>query len=162
MLRTPGCRTKVGHFMTVAQVPDCVELLLFDKLREAFNSYNEVATAIRLIQLHRSNVVFPDLYFQFFSEHFTIMGLLDPEIQISTADEFVGGYLVRWHVVSSGRKTHAMLPPSYVQGTKCPRSSPTYTYRPGSTGTPGQHPPIYLIFMAAKGRSYRAPAGSVW
>ena len=77
--------------MTIARVPDCVELLPFDQLREAFNNYNKVATAVGLIRLHRSNVVFPDVYFQFYSEHFTIMGLLDPEIRFSTADEFVGG-----------------------------------------------------------------------
>ena len=77
------------------------------------------------------------------------MGLLDPEIQFSTADEFSGGYLVCRHVASSGQKAHAMLPPSYVQGAKCPRPSPMYTYQLGSTGTPGQHPPIHVIFMAA-------------
>ena len=77
--------------MTLARVPDCVELLLFDQLREAFNNYNEVATAVGLVWLHHSNVVFPDVYFQFYSEHFTIMGLLDPEIRFGTADEFEGG-----------------------------------------------------------------------
>ena len=138
---------KVGHFMTIARVPDCIKLLSFDQLREAFNSYGETATAIGLVRLHRSNIVFPDVYFQFYSEHFTIMGLLDQEIRFGTADEFVGGYLVRRHVASSGRKAHAMLPPSYVQGAKCPRPSPTYTYRLGGTGTPGQHPPIHVIFM---------------
>ena len=154
----PKLQDKVGHFMTIARVPDCVELLPFDQLREAFNSYNEVATAVGLVRLHRSNVVFPDVYFQFYSEHFTIMGLLDPEIRFGTADEFVGGCLVHWHVASSGRKAHAMLPPSYMQGAKCPRPSPTYTYRPGSTGTPGQHPPIHVIFMAAIGRVLPSPS----
>ena len=154
----PQLQNKVGHFMTIARVPDCVELLPFDQLHEAFNSYNEVATAVGLVRLHRSNMVFPDVYFQFYSEHFTIMGLLDPEIWFGTADEFVGGYLVRRHVASSGRKAHAMLPPSYVQGAKCPRPSPTYTYWPGSTGTLGQHPPIHVIFMAATGRVLPSPS----
>ena len=144
--------------MTIARVPDCVKLLPFDQLRETFNSYNEATTAVGLVRLHRSNVVFPDVYFQFHSEHFTIMGLLDPEIWFGTADEFVGGYLVRRHIASSGRKAHAMLPPSYVQGAKCPRPSPTYTYRPGGTGTPGQHPPIHVIFMAAIGRVLPSPS----
>ena len=117
-----------------------------------------MATTIGLIWLHRSNTVFPDVYFQFYSEHFTIMGLLDPEIQFDTADEFVGGYLVCQHVASSGRKAHAMLPPSYVQGAKCPRPCPTYTYRPGGTRTPGQHPPIHVIFMAAIGRVLPSPS----
>ena len=148
----PQLQNKVGHFMTIARVPDCVKLLPFDQLREAFNSYNEAATAVGLVRLHRSNMVFPDVYFQFYSEHFTIMGLLDLEIRFGTADEFVGGYLVCRHVASSGRKAHAMLPPSYVQGAKCPRPSPMYTYRPGGTGTPGQHPPIHVIFMAATGK----------
>ena len=123
----------------------------------SFNSYNEAATAVGLVRLHRSNMVFPDVYFQFYGEHFTIMGLLDPEIRFGTADEFVGGYLVRRHVASSGRKAHAMLPPSYVQGAKGPKPSPTYTYRPGGTGTPGQHPPIHVIFMAATGRFLPSP-----
>ena len=154
----PQLQDKVSHFMTIARVPDCVELLPFDQLREAFNNYNEVATAVGLVRLHRSNVVFPDVYFQFYSEHFTILGLLDPEIRFGTADEFVGGYLVCRHVASSGQKAHTMLPPSYVQGTKCPRRSPTYTYRPGGTGTPGQHPPIHVIFMAAIGRVLPSPS----
>ena len=150
-------QNKVGHFMTIARVPDCVELLPFDQLHEAFNSYNEAATAIRLVRLHRSNMVFPDVYFHFYGEHFTIMGLLDLEIRFGTADEFVGGYLVHRHVASSGRKAHAMLPPSYVQGAKCPKPSPTYTYRPGGTGIPGEHPPIHVIFMAATGRFLPSP-----
>ena len=154
----PQLQNKVSHFMTIARVLDCVELLPFDQLHEAFNNYNEVATAIGLVRLHRSNVVFPDVYFQFYSEHFTIMGLLDLEIWFSTTDEFVGGYLVRRHVASSGRKAHAMLPPSYVQGAKCPRPSAMYTYRPGGTGTPGQHPPIHVIFMAAIGRVLPSPS----
>ena len=154
----PKLQDKVGHFMTIARVPDCVELLLFDQLCEVFNSYNEVATAIGLIRLHHSNVVFPDVYLQFYSEHFTIMGLLDPEIRFGTADEFVGGYLVHRHIASSGWKAHAMLPPSYVQGAKCPRPSPTYTYWPGGTRTLGQHLPIHVIFMAAIGRVLPSPS----
>ena len=90
-----------------------------------------MATAVGLVRLHRSNVVFPDVYFQFYSKHFTIMGLLDPEIRFGTADEFVGGYLVHRHIASSGQKAHAMLPPSYMQGAKCPRPTPMYTYRQG-------------------------------
>ena len=105
----PQLQDKVGHFMNAAWVLDCVELLPFDQLREAFNSYNKVATAVRLVWLHCSNVVFPDVYFQFYSKHFTIMGLLDPEIRFGTADEFTRGYLVRQHVASSGRKAHTML-----------------------------------------------------
>ena len=154
----PQLQNKVGHFMTIAQVLDCVELLPFDQLHEAFNSYNEAATAVGLVRLHRSNMVFPDVYFKFYSEDFTIMGLLDLEIWFGTADEFVGGYLMRRHVASSGRKAHAMLPPSYVQGAKCPRPSPMYTYRPGGTGTLGQHPPIHVIFMAATGRVLPSPS----
>ena len=154
----PQLQNKVGHFMTIARVPDCIELLPFDHLREAFNSYNEAATAIRLVRLHRSNMVFLDVYFEFYGEHFTIMGLSDPKIRFGTADEFVGSYLVCRHVASSGRKAHAMLPLSYVVGAKSPMPSPTYTYRPGSTGTLGQHPPIHVISMAPTGRVLPSPS----
>ena len=62
----PQLQNKVGHFMTIARVPDCVELLPFDQLREAFNSYNEAATAVGLVpaasfQHGVSRCVFPIL-----------------------------------------------------------------------------------------------------
>ena len=98
----PQLQVKVGHFMTIARVPDCIELLPFDQLQEAFNSYSGASTAVGLIRLHPSNVVFPDFYFQFYGKHFTILGLSDPEIQSGMANEFVGGYLVCRHVVASG------------------------------------------------------------
>ena len=153
----PQLQAKVGHFMTIAWVLDCIELLPFNQLWEAFNSYSGAATAIRLVRLHRRNTVFPEVYFHFYGKHFTIMGLLDPEIRFSMADEFVGGYLVHRHVTASGRKAHAMFPPGYVQGAQCPRPYPTYIYRLGSTGTPAEHLPIHVIFMAAIGRVLPSP-----
>ena len=49
----PQLQTKVGHFMTIARVSDCIDLLPFDQLWEAFNSYVGAATAIGLVRLHR-------------------------------------------------------------------------------------------------------------
>ena len=85
----PQQQTKVGHFMTIVRVPDCIELLPFEQLREAFNSYQGAATAVGLVRLHKANTVFLDVYFQYYGEHFTIMGLQDPEICFGMADEFV-------------------------------------------------------------------------
>ena len=148
---------KVCHYMTIARVPDCVELLPFSQVHEAFNRYNEATTGVGLVQLHQSNEVFPDVYFQYYGEHFTIMGLSDPEIRFGTADEFVGGYLVRRHVTASGQRVQAMLPPSYVLGATHPVPSPMYMYLPGGTRTLGQHPPIHAIFLAPKGRFIASP-----
>ena len=148
---------KVCHYMTIARVPDCVELLPFNQVREAFNWYNEAATGVGLVRLHQSNEVFPDVYFQYYSEHFTIMGLSDPEIRFGMANEFVGGYLMRRHVMASGRRAQAMLPPGYVLGATHPIPSPMYMYRPGGTGSPGQHPPIHAIFLALRGWFIASP-----
>ena len=143
--------------MTIAWVPDCVELLPFNQVREAFNRYNKATTGVGLVRLHQSNEVFPDIYFQYYGEHFTIMGLSDPEIRFGTADEFVGGYLVRRHVAASGRRAHAMLPPGYVLGATYPTPSPTYPYCLGGTGFLAQHPPIHAIFLALRGRFIESP-----
>ena len=148
---------KVCHYMTIAQVPDCVELLPFNQVQEAFNWYNEATTGVGLVRLHQSNEVFPDVYFQYYGEHFTIMGLSDPEIRFGMADEFMGGYLVRRHVTVSGRRAHAMLPPGYVLGATHLTPSPTYMYCPGGTGFPAQHPPIYAIFLAPRGWFIASP-----
>ena len=85
------------------------------------------------------------------------MGLSDPEIQFGMADEFVGGYLVCRHVMASGRRAQAMLPPGYVLGATHPIPSPTYMYRPGGTGSLGQHPPIHAIFLALRGQFIASP-----
>ena len=149
-------QTTVGHFISIARVPDCIQLLPFEQLREAFNSYTDAATAIGLVRLHHGNALFPDVYFQFYGEHFTIMGLRDPTIQFGTADEFVGGYLVCQHMTVSGRKAHAMVPVGYMRGATHSMPSPTYPYRPCGTGIPGEQPPINVVYMAAHG-----PRGSV-
>ena len=153
----PKMQTKVGHFISIARVLDCVQLLPFEQLRAAFNSYTDAATAIGLVRLHQGNALFPDVYFQFYGEHFTIMGLQDPTIQFGTADEFVGGYLVCRHVIASGWKAHAMLPPGYVRGATCPVPSPTYPYRPCGTGVLGEQPLVHVVHMAAVGTVLSSP-----
>ena len=40
---------KVCHYMTIARVPDCVELLPFNQVHEVFNRYNEAATGVGLV-----------------------------------------------------------------------------------------------------------------
>ena len=153
----PKLQTTVGHFISIARVPDCVQLLPFEQLQEAFNNYTAAATMVGLVRLHRGNTLFPDVYFQFYREHFTIMGLRDPTIQFGTADEFVGGYLVCRHVNSSNRKAHAMLPLGYVRGATCPIPSPMYPYWPCGTGVPGEQPPVHVVFMAALGTVLPSP-----
>ena len=106
----PGLMGKVCHYMTIALVPDCVELLPFNQVWEAFNRYNEATTRVGLVRLHQSNEVFPDIYFQYYGEHFMILGLSNPEIRFGTANEFVGGYLVCRHMAASSQRAHAMLP----------------------------------------------------
>ena len=153
----PELMGKVCHYMTIARVPDYVKLLPFNQVWEAFNRYNEATTGVGLVRLHQSNEVFPDLYFQYYGEHFTILGLSDPEIQFGTADEFVGGYLVCWHMAASGRKAHAILPPGYMLGPTSPTPPPMYPYCPGGTGFPAQHLPIHAIFLAPRGRFIASP-----
>ena len=55
----PQMQTKVGHFISIARVPDCVQLLPFEQLWEAFNSYTDAAMAIGLVRLHQGNALFP-------------------------------------------------------------------------------------------------------
>ena len=146
----PELKGKVCHYMTITRVPDCIKLLPFNQVQEAFNRYNEVTTRVGLVRLHQSNQVFLDVYFQYYGEHFTLMGLSDLDIWLGTTQEFVGAYLACWHVVASDQRAHAMLPPGYVLRATNPIPSPMYTYRPGGTGLPARHPPIHTIFLAPR------------
>ena len=154
-------QTKVGHFIAIAGVLDCIKLLPFDLLQEAFNSYEEAATAVRLICLHWSNAIFLDVYFQYYGGHFTIMGLQDPEIRFGTSDEFVGGYLVCRHVAASGRKAHAMLPRGTYKELHVPSPAPG---TPTGRVVPALRENIHLYTWSSwlhKGQSCQAPRGSV-
>ena len=125
----PMMQTKVEHYISIARVQDCIRLLPFEQLWEAFNNYTDAATAIGLVQLHHGNTLFPDVYFQFY--HY---GLAGPDNTV-------------WHgrhVTASGWKAHAMLPPGYVQGATRPIASPTYPYRPCGTGVLGEQPPVHV------------------
>ena len=57
----------------------------------------------------------------------------------------------RYSLAVSSQRAQAMFPPSYVLGATHLIPSPTYMYRPGGTGSPGQHPPIHAIFLAPRG-----------
>ena len=41
----PMMQTKVGHFISIARVPDCIQLLPFKQLLEAFNNYRTCPVA---------------------------------------------------------------------------------------------------------------------
>ena len=50
-----------------------------------------------------------------------------------------------------------MLPPGYVLGATHPTPSPTYSYHPGGTRFPAQHPPIHTIFLALREKFIVSP-----
>ena len=110
----PALQGTLCYSMAIACVPDCVLLISFLTLREAFKGYNaDTYTAIGLVRLHRASKVFPDVYFQYYQQHFTILGLKKPDLCFGVADEFVGGYFVWLHRVPNNQNAHAMLPPAY-------------------------------------------------
>ena len=53
----PKLQTTVRHFISIAPVPDCVPLLPFEQLREAFNNYTATATMVGLVRLHHGNTL---------------------------------------------------------------------------------------------------------
>ena len=146
------------YSMAVARVPDCVPLLPFNTLREAFKGHKDTEyTAIGLMRYHAASRMFPDVYFQYYQQHPTIMGLENEELVFGAADEFVAGYLIRHHQVASDRGAHAMLPPGYRLNATSPVPSPTYVYSMPGTGVPGQHPAIHSVHLAPLTTCLRQP-----
>ena len=137
------------YSMAIARVPDCVPLLPFNTLREAFKGHTDTEyTAVGLMRYHAASRMFPDVYFQYYQQHLTIMGLENKALVFGAADEFIAGYLIRRHQVASNRGAHAMLPPGYRFGATSPVPSPTYVYSVPGTGVPGQHPAIHSVHLA--------------
>ena len=145
----PTLRDSVCYSMAMARVPDCVPLLSFNTLREALKNYDASEfTAIGLMRYHTASRIFPDVYFHYYQQHLTIMGLENPQLVFGAADEFVAGYLHRRHQIASDWGAHAMLPPGYRAGADSPVPSATFVYSMAGTGVPGQHPPIHSVFLA--------------
>ena len=144
----PALANSVCYSMTIARVPDCVPLLPFNTLRQALNDHKDNDfTTIGLMRYHAASRIFPDVYFHYYQQHLTIMGMENEALVFGAADEFVAGYLIRHHQVASNRGAQAMLPPGYRLGTKSPIPSPTYVYSVPGTGVPGQHPPIHSVYL---------------
>ena len=146
----PALANTMCYSMTTARVPDCVPLLPFNTLREAFSNHKDTEyTAVGLMRYHAASRVFPDVYFHYYQQHLTILGLENETLVFGAADEFVAGYLIRRHQVASNRGAHAMLPPGYRFGAVSLVPSPTYVYAVPGTRVPGQHPPIHSVYLAS-------------
>ena len=154
----PTLRDSVCYSMALARVPDCVPLLPFSTLREALKNYDASEfTAIGLMRYHAASHIFPDVYFHYYQQHLTIMGLENPQLVFGAADEFVAGYLHCCHQIASDQGAHAMLPPGYRAGADSPVPSATFVYSVAGTGVPGQHPPIHSVFLAYLTECIRSP-----
>ena len=87
------------------------------------------------------------------------MGLLDPEIRFSTADEFVGGYLVHWHVGVQWPESPRHAPSKLCARGQMPQRPLLRT--PTSRAVPEPRDsthPIHVIFMVAIGRFLPSPS----
>ena len=145
----PALQDTVCYSMAVARVPDCIPLISFHTLREAFKEHNACdCMAIGLMRYHAASRVFPDVYFHYYQQHLTIVGLEKPELVFGAADEFIASYLIQHHQITSEHGAHAMLPPGYRVGATSPIPSATYVYSVPGTGVLGQHPPIHSVYIA--------------
>ena len=99
------------------------------------------------MRYHAVSHVFPDVYFHYYQQHLTIIGLDNPELVFGAADKFVAGYLIWRHQIASERGAHTMLPPGYRTGANSPVPSATFVYSVPGTGVPGQHPPIHSVYI---------------
>ena len=63
----PALADSVCFSMAIARVPDCIPLLPFNTLREAFkNHMDNDYTTIGLMRYHAASCVFPDVYFHYY------------------------------------------------------------------------------------------------
>ena len=101
----PTLRDSVCYSMAMARVPDCIPLLPFNTVHGALKDYDaSECTAIGLMRYHAASRIFPDVYFHYYQQHLTIMGLENPQLVFGAADEFVAGYLHRRHQIASDQE----------------------------------------------------------
>ena len=101
--------------ITVVRKPSQYEGLPFVTAAEEFrDSANETTHSLLLVRLHRKSLLFPDIYYDRYGHHFTLMHDTGKGYNVGDPQVFLGVQLHNAYTSGKGPSPKAKLPPAFL------------------------------------------------
>ena len=101
--------------VAVVRKPSRYEGLPFVTAAEEFrDSVNETTHSLLLVQLHRKSLLFPDIYYDRYGHHFTLMHDTGKGYNVGDPQVFLGAQLHNAYTSGKGPSPKAKLPPAFL------------------------------------------------
>ena len=114
---SPNAQRKKEYIMSVAVVrkPSRYKGLPFVTAAEEFwDSANETTLSLLLVQLHRKSLLFPDIYYDRYGHHFTLMHHTGKGYSVGDPQVFLGVQPHNAYTSGKGPSPKAKLPPAFL------------------------------------------------
>ena len=114
---SPDAQRKNEYIMSVAVVrkPSWHDGLPFVTAAEEFrDSANETTHSLLLVRLHRKSLLFPDIYYDRYGHHFTLMHDTGKGYNVGDPQVFLGAQLHNAYTSGKGPSPKAKLPPAFL------------------------------------------------
>ena len=111
------------------RLPAQVVAIPFDSAADEFCQDSDDSSTLILVQLHWRSRLFPDVYFEWYNQHFTIMHDSGKPFNMGHPQRFVGALLHNAYPDGDKPSPKAKLPPAFLdQSSKFPIDSCTRSY----------------------------------
>ena len=101
--------------VAVVRKPSRYEGLPFVTAAEEFrDSANETTHSLLLVRLHRKSLLFPDIYYDRYGHHFTLMHDTGKGYNVGDPQVFLGAQLHNAYTSGKGPSPKAKLPPAFL------------------------------------------------
>ena len=114
---SPDAQQKKEYVMSVAVVkkPSWHDRLPFLTTAEEFqDSANETTHSLLLVRLHRKSLLFPDIYYDRYGHHFTLMHDTGKGYNVGDPQVFLGVQLHNAYTSGKGPSPKTKLPPAFL------------------------------------------------
>ena len=114
---SPDAQQKKEYIMSVAVVRKLSQYkgLPFVTAAEEFrDSANETTHSLLLVRLHRKSLLFPDIYYDRYGHHFTLMHDTGKGYSVGDPQVFLGAQLHNAYASGKGPSPKAKLPPAFL------------------------------------------------
>ena len=114
---SPDVQRKKEYVMSVAVVrkPSRYDRLPFLTAADEFrDSANETTHSLLLVRLHRKSLLFPDIYYDRYGHHFTLMHDTGKGYNVGDPQVFLGALLHNAYTSGKGPSPKAKLPPAFL------------------------------------------------
>ena len=148
--------------VAVVRKPARFVVIPFATAANEFCHDSDDSPTLILVWLHRRSRLFPDVYFDRYNQHFTVMHDSGKPFNIGHPQRFVGALLHNAFPVGDKPSLKAKLPPAFLDHpTKFPIDSGVRAYRDWTTGCYDQsNPDEHFMWLSSEFTPYTTHLGA--